>query len=129
MAMKTRPTAKTKKAKAKRASTKRSHRTSNVGQAVIASLNEIRAWQRGADTVTVVDVPDPIAPARVKAIRRKLARSVRLFSERFGLPANTVRQWKQGARRPDTATSLLLEVIDADPDTVEAAARRRRQAA
>jgi putative transcriptional regulator len=129
MAMKTRPTAKTKKAKTKRASTMRSHRTSSVGQAVIASLKEIRAWERGAGTVTVVDVPDPIAPARVKAIRRKLARSVRLFSERFGLPANTVRQWEQGARRPEAASSLLLEVIDADPDTVEAAARRRRQAA
>ena len=96
---------------------------------VIASLEEIRAWQRGVGTVTVIDVPDPIAPARVKAIRRKLARSVRLFSERFGLPANTVRQWEQGARRPDTASSLLLEVIDANPEPVEAAAKRRRQAA
>ena len=127
--MKSRATAKAKKAKAKRAAAKRPRRKSSVGRAVIASLEEIRAWQRGAGTVTIVDVPDPIAPARVKAIRRKLARSVRLFSDRFGLPANTVRQWEQGARRPDAASSLLLEVIDVNPEAVEAAARRRRQAA
>jgi putative transcriptional regulator len=129
MAMKTRPTAKAKKDKTKRGATKRPRRRSSVARAVIASLEEIRAWQRGVGTVTVIDVPDPIAPARVKAIRRKLARSVRLFSERFGLPANTVRQWEQGARRPDTASSLLLEVIDANLEAVEAAAKRRRQAA
>jgi putative transcriptional regulator len=100
-----------------------------VDSAVIAALEDIRTWQRGATGVTIIDVPDPIQPERVKAIRRKFAKSVRVFSERFGLPTNIVRQWEQGARRPDAASSLLLEVIDAHPDDVEAAARRRRQAA
>jgi putative transcriptional regulator len=52
-----------------------------------------------------------------------------VFSERFGLPASTVRQWEQGARRPDAASALLLEVIDLDPAVVETAARRRQRAA
>jgi putative transcriptional regulator len=101
-----------------------------VGRSVIRSLKEIRAWQRGEkDKVNVTDALAPIAPTRIKEIRKKNARSVRIFSERFGLPAKTVQQWEQGARRPDAASSLLLEVIDANPDVVAAAAKRRERAA
>ncbi|TMI99951.1 MAG: transcriptional regulator [Alphaproteobacteria bacterium] len=109
---------------------KPSRRTSTaVGRSIIRSLKEIRAWQRGAGKVAVTEVPAPIAPTRIKAIRRKAAPSVRIFSERFGLPAKTVQQWEQGARRPDAASSLLLEVIDSNPDVVAAAAKRRERAA
>jgi putative transcriptional regulator len=66
---------------------------------------------------------------RIKAIRKKAAKSVRVFSERFGLPTKTVQQWEQGARRPDAASSLLLEVIDSNPEVVAAAAKRRTRAA
>jgi len=100
-----------------------------VGQSIIRSLQEIRAWQRGKSQLTIIEVADPIPPTRIKAIRKKAARSVRIFSERFGLPAKTVQQWEQGARRPDAASSLLLEVIDANPDIVAAAAKRRQRAA
>jgi putative transcriptional regulator len=103
--------------------------TTKVGQAVIKSLQEVRAWQRGELDLNVTEVPDPMPPLRVKAIRKKIAKSVRVFSERFGLPAKTVRQWEQGARRPDAASALLLEVIDADPNVVEAAAKRRQDVA
>jgi len=99
-----------------------------VGRSVIKSLTEIRAWQRGKGSLHVIEVPDPIPPVRIKAIRKKVARSVRVFSERFGLPAKTVQQWEQGARRPDAASSLLLEVIDSNPDVVAAAAKRRERA-
>jgi putative transcriptional regulator len=104
-------------------------KTSEVGQALIASLREVRAWQRGELTLKVTEMPDPMPALRVKMIRRKVAKSVRIFSERFGLPANTVRQWEQGARRPDAASALLLEVIDLDPAVVETAAKRRQKAA
>jgi putative transcriptional regulator len=103
--------------------------STSVGRSVIKSLQEIRAWQRGEGEVSVTEFPDPIAPERIKAIRKKAARSVQVFSRRFGLPANTVRQWEQGARRPDAASSLLLEVIDADPKVVESAAKKRQTAA
>jgi putative transcriptional regulator len=103
--------------------------TSKVGQSIIKSLQEILAWQRGELKLNATEVPDPIPPVRIKAIRRKVAKSVRVFSERFGLPAKTIQQWEQGARRPDAASSLLLEVIDTNPDVVEAAARRRQKAA
>jgi putative transcriptional regulator len=108
---------------------KKAGKTTKVGQSVIKSLKEIRAWQRGKRTLRIVEVPDPIPPVRIKAIRKKVAKSVRVFSERFGLPAKTVQQWEQGARRPDAASSLLLEVIDSNPDVVAAAAKRRERAA
>ena len=104
-------------------------KNTDVGQSVIKSLKEIRAWRQGAGHVKIFEAPQPIAPERIKAIRKKAAKSVRVFSERFGLPAKTVQQWEQGARRPDAASSLLLELIDTNPDVVDAAARRRRQAA
>jgi putative transcriptional regulator len=103
--------------------------TTVVGQAIIKSLKEILAWKRGELDLKVIEVPDPMPPVRVKAIRKKVAKSVRVFSERFGLPAKTVQQWERGARRPDAASSLLLEVIDANPAVVEAAAKRRQKAA
>jgi putative transcriptional regulator len=103
--------------------------TTEIGRSVIRSLKEIRAWRRGKGTVRLVEVPDPIPPTRIKAIRKRGAKSVRVFSERFGLPAKTVQQWEQGARRPDAASSLLLEIIDSNPDVVAAAAKRRERAA
>jgi putative transcriptional regulator len=108
---------------------KKAVKTTKIGQSVIKSLKEIRAWQHGKGGVRLVEVPDPIPPVRIKAIRKKVAKSVRVFSERFGLPAKTVQQWEQGARRPDAASSLLLEVIDSNPDVVAAAAKRRERAA
>ena len=112
-----------------KASKSKTGKTTKVGQSVIKSLKEIRAWQRGKASLHIVEVPDPIPPVRIKAIRKKVAKSVRLFSERFGLPAKTVQQWEQGARQPDAASSLLLEVIDSNPDVVAAAAKRRERAA
>jgi putative transcriptional regulator len=108
---------------------RKTRKTSEVGQSIIKSLKEIRAWQRGELELIVTEIPAPIAPTRIKAIRKKAARSVRVFSERFGLPAKTVQQWEQGARRPDAASSLLLEVIDSNPEVVAAAAKRRERAA
>ena len=37
---------------------------------------------------------------------------------RFHLPPGTVRDWEQGAHRPDKAAQVLLSVIAKDPDAV-----------
>jgi len=108
---------------------RRTQKKTEVGQSVIASLKEIRAWQRGKGKVKVAEIQASIPPTRIKEIRKKAGKSVRVFSERFGLPAKTIQQWEQGARRPDAASSLLLEVIDSNPEIVAAAAKRRERAA
>ena len=40
------------------------------------------------------------------------------FAARFHLPLGTVRDWEQGAHRPDKAAQVLLMVIARDPDAV-----------
>jgi putative transcriptional regulator len=54
----------------------------------------------------------------VRALRRKLGLSQAEFAARFHLPLGTIRDWEQGAHRPDKAAQVLLTVIASDPDMV-----------
>src|SRR3954454_12142314 len=54
----------------------------------------------------------------VRALRKKLNLTQEQFSARFHLPLGTVRDWEQGAHRPDKAAQVLLTVISKDPDAV-----------
>src|SRR3979490_2276638 len=54
----------------------------------------------------------------VRALRKKLNLTQEEFSARFHLPLGTVRDWEQGAHRPDKAAQVLLTVIAKDPDAV-----------
>jgi len=91
------------------------------GAALVEALQEIAAWKRGETALEVLNI-DPMPPERVRAIRRKVARSVRAFEARFGIPASTVNNWEQGRRKPDPAARLLLKIIETEPEVVERAA-------
>jgi len=54
----------------------------------------------------------------VRALREKLKLTQEEFAARFHLPLGTVRDWEQGAHRPDKAAQVLLTVIAKDPDAV-----------
>jgi putative transcriptional regulator len=54
----------------------------------------------------------------VRALREKLNLTQEEFAARFHLPPGTVRDWEQGAHRPDKAAQVLLTVIEKDPDAV-----------
>jgi putative transcriptional regulator len=54
----------------------------------------------------------------VKALRFKLGLTQEEFARRFHLPLGTVRDWERGARRPDAAATVLLRVIDRNPQAV-----------
>jgi putative transcriptional regulator len=54
----------------------------------------------------------------VRALRKKLNMTQAEFAARFHLPLGTVRDWEQGAHRPDKAAQVLLTVIANDPDAV-----------
>jgi putative transcriptional regulator len=60
---------------------------------------------------------------RIRAIRKKVAKSAREFERRFGIPAATINNWEQGRRSPDPAGRLLLKVIEQAPEVVEKAAQ------
>jgi len=54
----------------------------------------------------------------VRTLRRKLKLTQEEFAAPFHLPLGTVRDWEQGAHRPDKAAQVLLTVIAKDPDAV-----------
>jgi putative transcriptional regulator len=54
----------------------------------------------------------------VRALREKLKLTQEQFAARFHLPLGTIRDWEQGAHRPDKAAQVLLTVIARDPDGV-----------
>ena len=93
------------------------------GDALIESLEEVRAWKRGEIALETVRI-DPMPVERIRAIRKAVAKSAKEFEAKFGIPAATVNNWEQGRRSPDPAGRLLLKVIEADPDAVERAAKR-----
>jgi putative transcriptional regulator len=60
----------------------------------------------------------------VRALRQQLKLTQEEFAARFHLPLGTVRDWEQGAHRPDKAAQVLLRVIARDPDAVARALKR-----
>lgn len=55
----------------------------------------------------------------VKAIRRSVAKTLREFSRRFGIPVRTLEGGEQGRRQPDRAASMPLRGIERNPKVVE----------
>ena len=64
-------------------------------------------------------------PMRGLPFSRRVRHHLRLtqaeFSERFGIPIGTVRDWDQGRAEPDAAAMSLLRVISAYPQEAAAA--------
>ena len=54
----------------------------------------------------------------MRTLRAKLNLTQEEFAARFHLPLGTIRDWEQGAHRPDKAAQVLLTVIARDPDAV-----------
>jgi putative transcriptional regulator len=61
----------------------------------------------------------------VRALRRSMKLTQEQFAKRFGLPLGTIRDWEQGAHRPDRAAQVLLRVIAKNPDAVRRALREK----
>lgn len=89
-----------------------------LGLGLEEGLREALAWKRGELALETVHI-DPMPAERIRAIRKKVAKSVKEFERRFGIPASTINNWEQGRRKPDPAGRLLLQTIEAAPDLVE----------
>lgn len=94
----------------------------DIGLAIEEGLKEALAWKRGEIALEVINI-DPMPASRIKAIRKRYAKSTRAFEKRFGIPASTMNNWEQGRRKPDPASRILLKAIELEPDAVEKAAR------
>ncbi len=96
-----------------------SKQDTNFGRNLIAAAREALAHKR-REIELPVRVIEPMTPARVKAIRKKVAKSPKEFERRFGVPARTLEGWEQN-KKVDVAGRVLLMVIEKDPDAVERA--------
>jgi putative transcriptional regulator len=96
-----------------------SEEDTEFGDRLASSLKEALAWKRGEIALPVRRF-EPMPAARVKEIRKKVAKSPRDFEQRFGVPARTVEGWEQG-RKVDASAQILLRVIEKDPQAVERA--------
>ena len=92
----------------------------DFGAGLLEGLREAIAWKRGEVALQTVNL-DPMPPERIRAIRKRVARSAREFERRFGIPAATLNNWEQGRRAPDPAARALLRVIEREPEAVERA--------
>ena len=92
------------------------------GEGLLEGLREAVAWKRGEVALEVVNI-DPMPPTRIRAIRKRVARSAQEFERHFGIPAATVNNWEQGRRSPDPAARALLLVIEREPEAVLRALR------
>jgi putative transcriptional regulator len=96
---------------------------SEFGEGLIEGLREALAWKHGELALETVNV-ELLPAARIKIIRKAVAKSTAEFERKFGIPASTMNNWEQGRRSPDPAGRLLLRVIEAAPIMVEEVARK-----
>jgi putative transcriptional regulator len=75
------------------------------------------AWT-DEELVDAEPVSPPPSPEQVRALRSKIGLTQAQFARRFGFTLDTVQQYEQGRRRPSGPASILLRVIEADPDAV-----------
>ena len=76
-------------------------------------------WRRALAHWERADPPAPSdTPEAIKAARKRLGLSQAQFAARFGLSAETLRNYEQGHRRPTGPTRVLLAVIAAEPAAV-----------
>src|ERR1700761_2451344 len=90
------------------------------GEELLESLREVVAHQQG-ELELPTQVVEVMPGARVKEIRKKVAKSPKEFERRFHIPARTLEGWEQNRRSPDVAARVLLTVIEKDPEAVERA--------
>ena len=88
------------------------------------ALNEVKAHRRGEIALPSRHI-DVLSARRVKTIRSTLAKSPKDFERRFGIPARTIEGWEQG-RKLDVAASILMKIIEQEPDMVEATVAKGR---
>lgn len=65
---------------------------------------------------------------RAAVIRRALDLTQEEFSERYGIPIGTLRDWEQGRSEPDATAKAYLRVIALEPETVAGALGRKTAA-
>ncbi|MFD1704465.1 helix-turn-helix domain-containing protein [Methylopila henanensis] len=91
------------------------------GQSIIDGLDDVIAFNNGDQNAARLIPWQAPTSVDVRAIRNKLGMSQKEFAARFGLKLASLRNWEQDKRVPETATRVLLTIIDREPDAVKKA--------
>lgn len=79
-------------------------------------LSEIVEYKQGKRELHTEKVCIPAVNSA--KIRLDMNLSQQEFSDRFGIPLATVKNWEQGRRSPDQPTSVLLYLISQMPEEI-----------
>ncbi|HUG10610.1 MAG TPA: hypothetical protein VMM36_06330 [Opitutaceae bacterium] len=88
---------------------------------LIQSMQEALAHARGKLTLKTTKVPapvEPMSPARISKIRRKLKASTPVFAAYLNVTADTVRGWEKSRRTPSGAALRLLQIAEREPEVL-----------
>ncbi|KQU21652.1 hypothetical protein ASG63_22930 [Methylobacterium sp. Leaf94] len=97
------------------------HRVFDDGQRIVDGLDEAIAWTKGDTTAARLIPWQAPTSVDVRAIRQKMGMSQREFAACFGLKLESLRNWEQNKRVPETSARVLLTLIDREPDAVKRA--------
>jgi len=91
------------------------------GQKILDGLDDVIAWTNGDENAArIIDWQAPTS-VDVRAIRQKMGMTQRQFAARFGLKLDSLRNWEQDKRVPETSARVLLTVMDLEPEAVKRA--------
>lgn len=99
----------------------RNERTFDDGQRIVEGLDEAIAWTQGDESAARLIQWRAPTSVDVKRIRAKLGMSQKEFAACFGLKLESLRNWEQDKRVPETTARVLLKLIDNDPEYVKKA--------
>ena len=85
------------------------------GKELIQSAEEALHIAAGEAEPAAIYIPEVVD---VAAIRKRMKLSQAAFAARYGLLPATVRDWEQDRRKPDRAATVLLRVIEREPEAV-----------
>jgi len=116
----------------KRANQKRKATTNALGGKLLKSARQaLQAASTGnltGITIREVEIPDPgrYGPKDVKALRRAMGTSQRVFAELLGVSRELAAQWEYGIRQPAPMARRLMDKVSEDPAAFTASLVKRR---
>jgi len=102
-----------------------------IRASLAAILRSIETGDRSRLTVREVEIPDPqpYNARTIKALRRRMAVSQKIFADLVGVSPELVEHWEQGRREPARVARRLLDQITANPQAFLSSLVRHRTVA
>lgn len=89
----------------------------NIGEEILAGIEEIKSWKAGKKQLKISEMHLPRA-ADVAAIRKQMRLTQDSFAALMGVSVATLRNWEQGRREPQGSARALLQVAKMQPDAL-----------